>query len=209
VLKTRIIKLNRQMPGWSAVSAAARVIDSGGIVCFPTDTVYGFAVSTYCIGALERLRRLKQRRTGEPFVVIASDVDLIREMVTVITPRHRRLMEAHWPGPLTIVFRASSVVPEYLTGPGGTVALRIPDDMLTQSILRACGIPLAAPSANVRGERPAVDPESVLAEFDGKIELLLDGGCIENREPSTIVTVDDGSLTVLRQGRLAVGRAER
>jgi L-threonylcarbamoyladenylate synthase len=205
-VKTRVIRLNRQMPGWGALSAAARVIDSGGIVCFPTDTVYGFAASIYSRGAVERLRRLKQRRRGEPFVILASDVDIVREMVTVITPRHRSLMETHWPGPLTIVFRASAMIPEYLTGRDGTVALRIPDDMLTQSILRACGMPLAAPSANMRGRRPAVDPGDVLAEFDGEIDLMLDGGMLESHEPSTIVTVDAGNLTVLRQGRLALGR---
>jgi L-threonylcarbamoyladenylate synthase len=205
-MKTRRIKLNRQMPGWGAISAAARVIDTGGIVCFPTDTVYGFAASIYCRDAIERLRGLKGRGRSEPFVVIASDIDIVREMVEVVTARHRRLIEAHWPGPLTIVFRASSMVPEYLTGTDGTVALRIPDDVLTQSILRACGMPLAAPSANVKGRRPAVGPEDVLAEFDGKIDLLLDGGLIESPEPSTIVVVNPRNLTVLRRGRVSVGR---
>jgi L-threonylcarbamoyladenylate synthase len=208
-MKTKTIRINRQMPGWGAVSAAARVIDGGGILCFPTDTVYGLAASIYCRDAIERLRSLKQRGGDEPFVIIASDVDIVREMVTVVTPRHRRLMENHWPGPLTIVFSASPMVPPYLRGPQGSVALRIPHDMLTQSILRACGMPLAAPSANLRGKRPAVEPEDVLAEFEGKIDLLLDGGRIESREPSTIVTVDSGNLSVLRQGRLAVGRVRQ
>jgi L-threonylcarbamoyladenylate synthase len=205
-VKTRVINLNRQMPGWAALSVAARVIDGGGIVCFPTDTVYGFAASIYCRGAIERLRSLKQRKSDEPFVMIASDVDIIREMVTVMSSSHRKLMEAHWPGPLTIVFKASPMVPEYMTGPDGTVALRIPDDILTQSILRTCGMPLAAPSANTRGRQPAVDPEDVLAEFDGRIDLLLDGGILESSEPSTIVAVAGGGLTVLRKGKLALGR---
>jgi L-threonylcarbamoyladenylate synthase len=208
-MKTRRIALDRQLPGWGAVSAASSVIDTGGIVCFPTDTVYGFAASIYCRGAIDRLRSLKQRCPSEPFVVIASDVDIVNEMVEVVTARHRRLMEAHWPGPLTIVFRASPVVPDYLTGPDGTVALRIPDDILTQSILRACGMPLAAPSANVRGKRPAVCPEDVLSEFDGKIDLLLDGGRIDSSEPSTIVMVKARNLTVLRQGRVSVGRVRQ
>jgi L-threonylcarbamoyladenylate synthase len=205
-MKTRRIKLNRQMPGWPAVSTAAHVVDAGGIICFPTDTVYGFAASIYCRDAIERLRNLKQRDWDEPFVIIASDIDIVHEMVEVVTARHRRLMEAHWPGPLTIVFRATQMVPDYLTGPGGTVALRIPDDVLTQSILRACGVPLAAPSANVRGGRPSIDPEEVLVEFDGKIDLLLDGGWVESSEPSTIVKVNARNLTVLRRGRVPVGR---
>jgi L-threonylcarbamoyladenylate synthase len=206
-MRTRRVALDRQLPGWGAIRAASNVIDTGGIVCLPTDTVYGFAASIYCRGAVERLRALKQRSPSEPFVVIASDVDIVEEMVEVVTPRHRKLMQAHWPGPLTIVFPASPAVPDYLTGPDGTVALRIPDDILTQSLLRACGMPLAAPSANVRGRRPAVCPEDVLSEFDGKIEMLLDGGRIENPEPSTIVVVNPRRLTVLRQGRVSLGRA--
>jgi L-threonylcarbamoyladenylate synthase len=208
-MKTRRIRLNRQMPGWAAVSAAAHVIDNGGIVCFPTDTVYGFAASIYCADAIERLRRLKERDRREPFVVIASDVDIVGEMATAVTSRHRRLMEAHWPGPLTIVFQASPMIPDYLTGTDGTVAIRIPDDVLTQSILRACGMPLAAPSANVRGKRPAIGPDDVMAEFEGKIDLLLDGGLIESEEPSTIVMVGARNLTVLRRGRVPVGRGLR
>jgi L-threonylcarbamoyladenylate synthase len=133
-------------------------------------------------------------------------MDIVEEMVEVVTTRHRKLMEAHWPGPLTIVFEASPIVPDYMTGPDGTVALRIPGDVLTQSILRACGMPLAAPSANVRGKRPAVCPEEVLSEFDGKIEMLLNGGRIESQEPSTIVKVNPRNLTVLRQGRVSLGR---
>ena len=205
-MKTRRIALDRQLPGWGAIRAASVVIDTGGIVCFPTDTVYGFAASIYCRGAIDRLRGLKQRGSGEPFVLIASDIDIVRELVEVITARHSRLMEEHWPGPLTIVFRASRKVPDYLTGPDGTVALRIPDDILTQSILRACGMPLAAPSANVRGKRPAVCPEDVLSEFDGRIDLLLDGGRIDSPEPSTIVQVKARNLTVLRQGRVSFDR---
>jgi len=205
-MKTRRLSLDRQLPGWGAVSAASGVIDTGGIVCFPTDTVYGFAASIYCRQAIERLRKLKRRSRSEPFVVIASDMDIVEEMAEVVTARHRRVIEAHWPGPLTIVFRASPMVPDYLIGPDGTVALRIPDDVLTQSILRACGMPLAAPSANVRGQRPAVRPEDVLREFDGKFEMLLDGGRIDSPEPSTIVLVNQRNLTVLRKGRVTLGR---
>ena len=201
---TEILPISRQMPEWEAVSAAARVIDSGGVICFPTDTVYGFAASIYCSDALARLRSLKTRSSEEPFVIIASDMDVVRELATGITPRHRKLIESYWPGPLTIVFGASDLVPEGVVGRSKTVALRVPDDMLTQSILRACGMPLASPSANVRGMRPAICPEDVLEHFEGKIDLLLDGGLIESFEPSTIVMVGKRKLEVLRPGRVSL-----
>jgi L-threonylcarbamoyladenylate synthase len=115
-------------------------------------------------------------------------------------------MESYWPGPLTIVFEASDRVPEYVTGPDRTVALRIPNDVLTQSILRACGTPLAAPSANIRGRRPALSPEEVLSDFSGKIDLLLDGGHMECAVPSTIVAVRSHRCKILRQGRVSLGK---
>jgi L-threonylcarbamoyladenylate synthase len=203
---TEIIPISRQMPEWEAVSAAARVIDSGGVICFPTDTVYGFAASIYCSDALSRLRELKTRRSEEPFVIIASDMGVVRELARGVTPGHRKLIDTYWPGPLTIVFRASGLVPEGVLGRSKTVALRVPDDILTQSILRACGMPLASPSANIKGKRPALCPEDVLEHFEGKIDLLLDGGLIESSEPSTIVKVGGRKLEVLRPGRVSLGK---
>ena len=205
-MKTRILKVTRDMPEWPTIRTAAGVIDAGGIVCFPTDTIYGLAAGIYCAEAVERLRGLKGRHADQPFVVMISDLDLIDELAAEVTPNHRRLIKTHWPGPLTIVFRASANVPAYLAGPDGTIALRIPDDTLTQSILRACGMPLAAPSANVKGRRPALCPEDVLSHFAGRIELLLDGGSIESPQPSTIVAVGRAGCRVIRQGKVLVGR---
>jgi L-threonylcarbamoyladenylate synthase len=205
-MKTRIMKITRQMPEWEVVSVAASVIDGGGIVCLPTDTIYGFAASIYCRQAVDRLRALKGRAAGDPFVIMISDMGLVQELASGITARHRRLIEAYWPGPLTIVFPASPHVPDYVTGADGTVALRIPNDPLAQSLLRACGMPLASPSANVRGRRPALNPEEVLKYFSGQIDLLLDGGFMESPEPSTIVAVRARSLKVLRRGKVSLGK---
>jgi L-threonylcarbamoyladenylate synthase len=176
------------------------------VICFPTDTVYGFAASIYSDDALSRLRALKTRRYEEPFVIIAPDLGVVRELATGVTARHRELIDTYWPGPLTIVFGASGLVPKGVLGSSKTVAIRVPDDILTQSILRACGMPLAAPSANTKGARPAVCPEEVLEHFEGKIDLLLDGGMIESSEPSTIVKVGGSRLEVLRPGRVSLGK---
>jgi L-threonylcarbamoyladenylate synthase len=201
-MRTRVVPISRQLPEWEAVKDAAGVIDSGGVICFPTDTTYGFAASIYSPEAIERLRVLKLRDSEDPFVLIVPDLGVVSELASPITTRHRKLMEEHWPGPLTIVFNASDRVPDCATGPDGSVALRIPNDLLTQSILSACGIPLAAPSANIRGENPALSPGEVLADFDGKIDLLLDGGPVESSIPSTIVKARPRGWKILRQGRV-------
>jgi len=188
---------------------SAVILREGGIAVLPTDTIYGFAASIYCEQAMERLREIKGRGGTEPFVVIAADLDIVSELVTQVTPKHRSLIEAYWPGALTIVFAASAQVPKCALGRKRTVALRIPKDPLTQSLLRGCGLPLAAPSANLRGRPPALSPAEVLEDFDGKIDLLLDGGPIGDPEPSTIVAVRPHQLKIVRQGRISLGKATR
>jgi L-threonylcarbamoyladenylate synthase len=200
-LQTEVIEITRDMPEWGAVTHAAEVISTGGIVCFPTDTVYGFAASIFSRRAITRLRKLKNRRASDPFVIIADDVGWVSELAGRVTKAHRRLMAEHWPGPVTILFAASTSMPAWVTGGRDTVALRVPNDTLSQCLLGACGVPLAAPSANARGKPPAVSPGEVLEHFGGKIDLLLDGGAVENAEPSTIVAVKAGRVVVVREGR--------
>jgi L-threonylcarbamoyladenylate synthase len=192
------------MPEWAAVSRAAEVISAGGIVCFPTDTVYGFAASIFSARAVAVLRKVKKRGAGEPFVVIVDGAGWVSELAAGITMAHRRLMADHWPGPLTILFQASPALPAFVTGGRDTVGLRMPNDTLSQCLLGACGVPLVAPSANPRGEEPAVSAAQVLENFGGKVDLLLDGGAIESSDPSTIVAVRSGKVVVLREGRAAV-----
>ena len=204
--RPRMLRISRDLPEWKAIAVAARVVTRGGIIAFPTDTTYGFAASIYCEEAVRRLRRLKARRSDQPFLVIAADTDWVRELA-VVTAGHQRLINDYWPGPLSIVFEASKAVPEYLTGPRRTIALRIPDDTLTQSILRACGFPLVAPSANLKGMEPATSAHKMVRDFAGKVDLVLDGGSIESITPSTIVRVGSRGLEVLREGRLVVREA--
>lgn len=203
-MRTEVIKITRDMPEWGAVSCAAEVISAGGIVCFPTDTVYGFAASIFSERAVKGLRKVKNRDAGEPFVVIVDDAGWVSELAARITRAHRRLMADHWPGPLTILFEASPALPAYVTGGRETVGLRVPNDTLSQCLLGACGVPLVAPSANPRGKQPSVSAGQVLESFAGKVDLILDGGTIESSDPSTIVEVRSGRVVVLREGRVAV-----
>ncbi|MFZ1946553.1 MAG: L-threonylcarbamoyladenylate synthase [bacterium] len=203
-MKARLVKVTRQLPEWEAVHAAAGVIASGGIVALPTDTTYGLAASVWCERAVERLRRIKTRAEGKSFVVLAADTDWVMELAARVTPPEKRLMDAYWPGPLTIVFEASDAVPRYLVGRDRTIAVRVPDDALAQSLLRACGSPLVAPSANLRGQEPARSAEEVRRDFAASVDLILDGGPVESGVPSTIVVVRRRRFEVLREGRLSL-----
>jgi len=206
-VKARVLKVRRDLPQWDVLTVAARTIERGGVIAFPTDTTYGLAASIWCEAAIARLRKLKRRDPEKSFVVIAADTDAVEELAARISPAHRRLMEAYWPGPLTIVFQASRSVPAYLLGGSRTIAIRVPGDTLTQSILRACGQPLAAPSANLRGRAPAVSAREVLRDFAAGVDLVLDGGRLEPALPSTIVAVKRRGLEILRRGQVLVGEA--
>lgn len=203
-MKARVVKVNRQFPEWDAVRAAAGVIASGGIVALPTDTTYGLAAGAWCERAVERLRKIKARAEGKSFVVLAADADWVRELAAKATAPERRLMNAYWPGPLTIVFEASAAVPRYLVGRDRTIAVRVPDDALVQSLLRACGTPLVAPSANLRGQEPARSAEEVRRDFATSVDMILDGGPVESSVPSTIVTVRRRRFEILREGSLVL-----
>lgn len=205
-LRTRTIKISRDLPEWDAVAAAAEVLARGGVIALPTDTTYGFAASIYCEEAIRRLKRIKARETSRPFLVIAADTDWVGELA-IVTAGHRRLMDAYWPGPLSIVFKVTGAVPPYITGPEKTIAIRVPGDTLTQSILRACGMPLVAPSANLRGREPATSADGLARDFAGKVDLILDGGRLESATPSTIVTVGNRGPRILREGRVVIREA--
>ncbi len=202
--KTKVIKVCRDFPEWNAIRFARSVLLSGGLVCFPTDTTYGVAAIIYSHSAIEKLRRIKRRAQKKPFLILASDMGMVGELVEGINRAQKRLIDLYWPGPLTIVFSASRRLPSYLRNPWGTVAVRVPKDALSQAIIRACGMPLVAPSANLKGERPAVAFEEAFEIFDGLVDLILDGGTLESSLPSTIVDARSGIVRVLRQGRLAL-----
>ncbi len=201
---TRVIPVTRHMPEWDRIEASVQVLNSGGIVAFPTDTVYGLAASIYSAEAIERLSQLKERRLGHGFVVLIADPSWLNELVRALEPRLKQLVKDYWPGPLTIVFKASDRVPQGVRAADGTIALRMPNDTLTQSILRACGVPLAVPSANPRGAQPALSADEVIAYFDGKVDLVLDGGRVATSGVSTIIAARGKRLMVLREGCLSL-----
>lgn len=203
-IRTKILQVCRDFPEWSAIRLARGIIHSGGLVCFPTDTTYGIAANIYSSAAIESLRKIKRREKQKPFLVLASDMGMVNELVREINRSQKKLIDLYWPGPITLIFWASHRLPSYLRNPWGTVAIRIPNDALSQAIIRACGVPLVAPSANLKGEQPAVAFEQALDVFQGLVDLMLDGGTLESSVPSTIVDARSGVIRVVRKGRLAL-----
>ena len=183
-----------------ALAEPARIIAEGGLVAFPTETVYGIAARADHPGAIERLIALKTRAPEKPFSVHLSDVEQLPAVIGTVPAHAQPLIDQFWPGPLTIVFPTEK----------GTVGVRLPAHEVARALIRASGVPVVAPSANPADEEPAMDAAGVLAYFDGKLDAVVDGGPVTLRESSTVVELfRDGGIEILRPGLITARMISR
>ena len=183
---------------------AALAIRAGRVVAYPTETFYGLAVDPFNDAAIERLFTLKGRPADAPVSVIVADRVMLDLVAEEVPPGAERLMKRFWPGPLTIVFRARAGLPHRLTAGTGKVGVRIPGSPVAVKLLETAGMPLTATSANPSGRPPASTPGEVRAYFGPSLDVLIDGGALAAKAPSTVVDVTGPGVRVLREGAVAV-----
>ncbi|MFO6446680.1 L-threonylcarbamoyladenylate synthase [Erythrobacter sp. NE805] len=189
------------------IAAAARCLESGGLVAVPTETVYGLAARADSAEAVARIYAAKGRPDFNPLIVHVAGLAQA-EHYAIISPEARALAEAHWPGPLTLVLprRPDAALAAAVTAGLPTVALRAPAHPAMRALLESVAFPLAAPSANRSGFISPTTAAHVLASLDGRIDMVLDGGATRAGVESTIVAVRaDGTVEELRPGPLAIG----
>lgn len=177
---------------------AKQVIMNGGIIALPTDTVYGLAADPFNRKAIEKLYKIKTRSDNKPIALLVSSKNAVSKFAKTIPPLAKKLMDKNWPGALTIIFDKKSTVPDRLTAGMPSIAIRMPDNKIALSLIKACGGALAVTSANVSGEKPAVNASEV-SDIDG-IDLLVDGGKCKIGKASSVVMVKGNSVEVLRKG---------
>lgn len=199
-MRTEVLACDNPKSRSRSISRAASILKAGGIVGFPTETVYGLGVIAGKKEMEARLREVRGRHRDKPFTVAVAENRTVSEFVTHIPALGLRLMNRCWPGPLTIVFE----------NPGGeTVGLRLPAGEIAIQLIREAGGALLAPSANRAGGVPAKNCAEVLATFDGEIEAVLDGGPVRHGQPSTVVRLHGKTYEILRQGALSESRLRR
>ncbi|HXC51053.1 MAG TPA: L-threonylcarbamoyladenylate synthase [Candidatus Limnocylindrales bacterium] len=185
------------------IDAAARVLAGGGIVAYPTETVYGLAVDARRAQAVAALVRLKGRDDGRGISLLVRDLDMAMPLLDAAPPADAyALVDAFWPGPLTIVLPASASVAPALRGPSGGVGLRCSSDPWAARLVETFGAPLTSTSANRSGEPPARSADEVRRAFDGAsgLALVVDGGPRDSTSASTVVEFYEGRATVVRAG---------
>jgi len=190
------------------VQHAAEILARGGLVAIPTETVYGLAADALNPAAVLRIFEAKQRPHFDPLIVHVPDLESARELSSDMHPLAVRLAEAFWPGPLTLVVPKADRVPDLVTSGLDTVGLRVPAHPLTLELLRLCGRPLAAPSANPFGYVSPTAAAHVNAQLSERVDYILDGGPTQVGIESTIVGFEPDGLVVYRLGGLEVGAIE-
>jgi L-threonylcarbamoyladenylate synthase len=177
-------------------------LHQGGTVAFPTDTVYGVGAHAFLPQAVEKLYVAKIRPRDKAIPVLISGIDLLPQVATAIPGIAYELAERFWPGALTLVLPRSAHISDAVTAGNNTVAVRVPDHPLTQALLVALDAPLAATSANISGQPAPATAQEVLAQLDGRIDLLLDGGACPGGIASTVLDLTTSPPQVLRPGSL-------
>ncbi len=205
-LQSKIVSLTGGPPEPRILDEIAAVLRSGGVMAYPTDTFYGLGADAFSAAAVEKIYSLKQRDPGKPLSIVVADPAQARHAARDLPPLLEILARTFWPGPLTLVLNAAPVFPAELLGPGGTIALRVPAVAWLRDLLRLTGFPITATSANLSGEGEVDDGGEVRRLFDGRIDLIVDGGRTPGGEPSTIVDLTAGAPRLLRPGAIPWGR---
>ena len=199
-----ILKVDPENPDERVLIAAAETVLRGGVIAFPTDTLYGLGCSLLDVSAVEMIARLKRRDRSLAVISLIPDPAQVYGLAAQVSPAAERLMARFWPGPLSLIFRASALVPAAVRGAGGTVALRFPKDRLCERLLDRIGGPVVTSSANLTGQRPAETADEVVRIFGNQLDLVLDGGTRHGGLPSTLVDVSVERPRLLRRGTLQV-----
>ena len=192
--------MRRVMADAEGIAAAATAIRSGLVVAIPTDTLYGLAADPFREEAVARVFEAKGRPAERAVPLIAADSEQVVAKLGALSAVARRLADAFWPGPLTLVVKAPDALVHTVTGGTGRVGVRVPAQAAAQALCRACATPLTATSANLSDRHATSDPDEVVRTLGSRIELLLDDGKTAGGAPSTIVDVTSDMPRLVRPG---------
>lgn len=199
-IDTRVYTINPQHPEPEAIQIAASVIRAGGLVAFPTETVYGLGANALDSAALSRIYEAKQRPTADPLIVHIVDLDQLDVLAVDIPAQARALAQAFWPGPLTMVLKRAPHVPENVAQGRKTIAVRMPAHPVARALIEAAATPIAAPSANTFTRPSSTSAQHVLEDLNGRVEVVLDGGDALIGVESTVIDMTQTPPIILRPG---------
>lgn len=199
-MKTEIVKIDEEQIDQEAIARAGEILKRGGLVAFPTETVYGLGGDALNENSSRLIYAAKGRPSDNPLIVHITNMEALKKIVTEIPPAARKLAERYWPGPLTMIFHKSSAVPLATTGGLDTVAVRMPSHKTARAMIDAAGGYIAAPSANRSGRPSPTVARYVIEDLDGLVDMIIDGGEVNIGLESTIIDLTGEVPMILRPG---------
>ncbi len=200
ILHTELVTIDEKNIDQAAIDRAGEIIHRGGLVAFPTETVYGLGGDALNAESSRKIYAAKGRPSDNPLIVHIADLEMLDDIVREVPEAAKKLAAAFWPGPLTMIFNKSDKVPLETTGGLQTVAVRFPSHPTAQAFIRAAGGYVAAPSANRSGRPSPTLARYCMEDLDGRVEMILDGGQVGIGLESTIIDLTEGKPTILRPG---------
>lgn len=197
---TEFFTIDKENPDMALLEKGASAIRRGGLVAFPTETVYGLGANGLDERAVKSIYQAKGRPSDNPLILHIANLCEVAKLAEEIPANARALMEKFWPGPLTVILKRTRVVPDVVTGGLDTVAIRMPSAVIARQLVHLSGVPIAAPSANISGRPSPTQAGDVLHDMNGKIDVVIDGGPCDVGVESTIVDCTTPVPTILRPG---------
>jgi L-threonylcarbamoyladenylate synthase len=203
-MDTKIVNIDKLQIDEDIINEAAKIINSGGVVAFPTETVYGLGANGLDENAVKKIYIAKERPQDNPLILHVSSKEEVIPLVKDISEVAYSCMDKFWPGPLTLIFNRSEIVPDIITGGLDSVAIRMPNNEIALKLIKESGTPIAAPSANTSGSPSPTRANHVIEDLNGKIDMIIDGGSTEVGLESTILDLTGQVPSILRPGGITM-----
>lgn len=206
---TKVLKIDENNIDFNKIKEAAEVIKNGGLVCFPTETVYGIGANAFDENAVAKIFKAKGRPSDNPLIVHIESFDDIYNLAKEVPKKAEILADKFWPGPLTIILQKKDIVPKITTAGLDTVAIRMPKNKIARAIIKEAGVPIAAPSANISGLPSGTSFKYCYDDLFSKVDIIIDGGICEVGLESTVINISDDKNIILRPGHITKAQLEK
>jgi L-threonylcarbamoyladenylate synthase len=203
-MNTKIIMLNENKPDIGILQEAGEVIRQGGLVVFPTETVYGLGANALDPDAVKKIFEAKGRPQDNPLIVHIAEIGEIKPLVSEIPEMAKKFMEKFWPGPMTIILPKSSIIPDVTSASLPCVGIRMPSNSIARELIRSSGVPIAAPSANISGRPSPTDVQRCIEDLSGKVDYIIGGEMCDIGLESTVIDCTTEPTCVLRPGGITL-----
>jgi L-threonylcarbamoyladenylate synthase len=201
-LDTHRLKIDPITPEPELIAFASDLLKSGGVLVFPTDTVYGIGILVQETATLDSIYKIKQRDQGKAIPLLVDGIDCLQRYGLKLPGYALELAQEYWPGSLTLIVEASAELPKQFVAADGTIALRMPNSKIVLELLGKAGLPIATSSANLQGQAPAAAANQITAELETLVDLIIDSGSITNAQPSTIISCLGDKPIMIRRGTI-------